>query len=269
MEEGSQPSIIGIDAGFANRMVIFPILEESFNTEAVSAWQEVQARQMARTSSYWVATQPSHAVLAGDLASALRDDLFGPIDATVSRSIALHDAGWSLADAAQIQELRANPKAEPRSFLEASTDEFLRAWVSSIETAEKFAEIGGYIVSRHFERLSHLSDAKEKSKLQGFQQREKARQAKLRSGLHADEAALEKLVDALQFCDLLSLYLCSGSKRSVRFESPEIVLRRSGEEHRLDPFPFREHRQFSFSALKHPAGSGKAPKSGATFYINL
>jgi uncharacterized protein DUF3891 len=250
-------------------MVIFPIVDESSTPEPISAWQEVQARQMARAPSYWVATQPSHAVLAGDLASALRDDLFGPIDSTVSRSIALHDSGWSLEDAAQIQELRANPKAQPRSFLQASTDEFLRAWVSSIDTAEKFAPLGGYIVSRHFERLSQRSDANDKSKLQGFRQREKARQARLRSDLQAEEAALEKLVDALQFCDLLSLYLCSGSKRSVKFEAPEMVLRRSGDEHRLDPFPFREHRQFSFSALKHPAGSGKAGQSGATFYINF
>lgn len=269
MEERSQPTIIGIDAGFANRMVIFPILDESSTLEPISAWQEVQARQVARPSSYWVVTQPSHAVLAGDLASALRSDLFGPIDSTVSRSIALHDAGWSLADAAQIQELRANPNARPRSFLEASTDEFLRAWTSSIDTAEKFAPMGGYIVSRHFERLSHRSDAKDVSKLQEFRKREKARQERLRSGLQPAEAALEKLVDALQFCDLLSLYLCSGSKRSVKFEGHEMVLSRSGDEYRLDPFPFREHRQFSFSALKHPVAAGKASKSGATFYINL
>jgi hypothetical protein len=250
-------------------MVIFPIVDEPSSSEPLPAWPEVLARQSVHASSNWIVTQPSHAALAGELASALRDDLFGAIDPTTSRSIALHDAGWSLADAAQIQDLRSNPKARPRSFLEASTDEFLHAWVGSIDTAEKFASIGGFIVSRHFERLSHRSEVKDASKLEAFRQREKARQTKLRQGLHWDVSALEKLVDALQFCDLLSLYLCCGSTRPVKFQSPEVVLSRSGDEYRLEPFPFREHGQFSFSALKHPASGSGTKKSGATFYINL
>ena len=250
-------------------MILFPNANESMGTRAISAWQAVEERQRAKAPPYWVVTQPSHAALAGDLAAALREDLFGPIDATISRAIALHDSGWSMEDAEQIQRLRSDPKLPPWSFLDASADQFLQAWTSSIDTAEKFAAVGGYIVSRHFERISTRDDQKNQAKLESFRKREEQRQARLRGKIKAEETALERLVDALQFCDLLSLYLCCGSRLPVRFANPDLTVTRSGEEYRLEPFPFREHQQFSFSALRHPAPGDKKEKSGATFYINL
>lgn len=247
-------------------MVIFPIVDET-NRDSLHAWRAVEERQLQSASSYWLVTQPAHSALSGELASSLREGLFGAIDDTVARSIALHDSGWSMADAEQIQRLRANPKAKPKSFVDCAADEFLRAWTASIETAEKFSPIGGFLVSRHFERISMRNGDSDQDKLQRFRAREKQRQKSLKPKIKVEETALEKLVDALQFCDLLSLYLCCGSRRSVSFDCPKLTLSRSGDEYRLDPFPFREHRQFSFSALKHPA-VGK-PKSGATFYINV
>ncbi|HEU5233817.1 MAG TPA: DUF3891 family protein [Terriglobales bacterium] len=247
-------------------MVIFPIADER-NIDSIAAWPAVEERQRESASSYWLATQPAHAALSGELAASLREDLFGAIDETVSRSIALHDSGWSREDAEQIQQLRANPKLKPKSFLDFAADHFLRAWTASIDTAEKFAPIGGFLVSRHFERISMRNGDKDQSKLQSFRNREKQRQQRLKSKIKKEDAVLESLVDALQFCDLLSLYLCCGSRRSVSFDCPKLALSRSGDEYRLEPFPFREHRQFSFSALKYPA-DGK-PKSGATFYINV
>jgi len=247
-------------------MVIFPIADEG-NIDSIAAWPAVEDRQRQAASSYWLVTQPAHAALSGELAASLREDMFGPIDDTVARSIALHDSGWSMADADQMQQLRANPKLKPKSFLEFAPDLFLRAWTASIDTAEKFAPIGGFLVSRHFERISMRNGDKEHSKLQNFRNREKQRQQRLKPKVQMEESTLERLVDALQFCDLLSLYLCCGSRRSVKFDCPKLALSRSGDEYRLDPFPFREHRQFSFSALKHPV-AGK-PKSGATFYINV
>ena len=247
-------------------MVIFPIADER-NIDSIPAWPTVEERQRESASSYWLVTQPAHAVLSGELAASLREDLFGAIDETVSCSIALHDSGWSMEDAEQIQQLRANPKMKPKSFLEFAASQFLRAWIASIDAAEKFAPIGGFMVSRHFERISMRNGDKDSSELQNFRRREKQRQQRLKAKIQIQEGALEKLVDALQFCDLLSLYLCCGSKRSVSFDCPNLTLSRSGDEYRLEPFPFREHGQFSFSALKHPA-DGK-PKSGATFYINV
>jgi hypothetical protein len=250
-------------------MVIFPITGEAASTELVSPWQAVQEREQQSFEECWMITQPTHSALAGDLAAALRDDLFGPIDRTVARSIALHDAGWSMDDAEQIQQLRANPKLKPRTFLNACVDEFLGAWTRSIDTVEKFAPVGGYLVSRHFQRLSERDAQDEGEKLARFRSQEKQRQNKLRSRINLQEHALELLVDALQFCDLLSLYLCSGSKRSVKFGEPALTLMRAGDEYRLEPFPFREHRQLSFSAMRHPADVDKKAKSGATFYLNL
>ena len=247
-------------------MVIFPIADER-NNVSLAAWPAVEERQRQSASSYWLVTQPAHAALSGELAAWLREDLFGAIDDTVARSIALHDSGWSMDDAQQIQQLRANPKLKPKSFLEFAADHFLRAWVASIDTAEKFAPIGGFLVSRHFERISMRNGGEDQGKLQRFRNREKQRQQRLKVNIPVEEKALDKLVDALQFCDLLSLYLCCGSRRSVSFECPKLTLSRAGDEYRLDPLPFREHRQFSFSALKHPADS--KPKSGATFYITV
>src|SRR5207237_3607708 len=129
-------------------MVIFPIANESSSDEPVSAWSAIEARLKQAAPAYWLVTQPSHAVLAGDLAAALRPDIFGPIDETIARAIALHDAGWSMHDAEQIQRLRSDPKQRPSSFLDANTDQFLRAWTASIDTAQKFAPIGGYLVCR-------------------------------------------------------------------------------------------------------------------------
>ena len=246
-------------------MVIFPIANES-NADSTSAWPAVEERQRQAASAYWLITQPAHAVLSGELAASLREDLFGAIDPIVARSIALHDSGWSIADAEQIQQLRANPKLRPQSFVDFQADQFLRAWTASIDTAEKFAPIGGFLVSRHFERISIRNGSKDQPRMESFRKREKQRQLRLKDSLKTKEAALEKLVDALQFSDLLSLYLCCGSERSVSFDQPKLTLSRSGDECRLEPFPFREHCQLSFSALKHP---GNKSKSGATFYINV
>jgi len=250
-------------------MVLFPIADEKHSGTPVSAWRAIESRLKQTASAYWLVTQPSHAALAGELAAALRDELFGVIDPTVARSIALHDAGWSMQDAEQIQRLRKDPKQKPASFVEASSRQALEAWTGSIETASKFAPIGGYLVSRHFERLSGRIDQKAEVQFEAFRKREQLRQQKLKANLERNEADLERLVDALQFCDALSLYLSCGSGRTIRFDNPAITISRKGDEYRLEPSPFRESRQFSFSALRHPVLEGKKGQSGATFYINL
>jgi hypothetical protein len=251
-------------------MILFPIIEEQSPSDRPSPiWKAVEESQKRSVTDYWLVTQPAHAALAGELASALREDLFGSIDATVARSIALHDAGWSMDDAEQIQRLRSDPKLRPSSFLEASLDHALRAWTSSIETAEKFAPIGGYLVSRHFERLSKHLGSEHQTKLESFRKREAHRQQGLRAGLKQDEASLERVVDALQFCDLLSLYLCCGSARKVEISAQKITISRTGGDYRLVPSPFSKSHQFTFSALRHPVWGSKKEKSGATFYLNL
>ena len=250
-------------------MVIFPITEQRTPSESVSVWSAVEERQKQNAAAYWLVTQPSHAALAGDLAAALRDELFGHIDDIVARCIALHDAGWSMDDAGQIQRLRADSNQKPLGFIDATVDHSLHAWTASIEAAEKFAPVGGYLVSRHFERISNRESARDHSRLEAFRKREKVRQEKLRKSIDLEQPALEKLLDALQFCDVLSLYLCCGSQRPVTFDKPKLRITRNGEEYRIEHSPFRDHCQFSFAALRHPVAGGKKGQSGATFYINL
>jgi Protein of unknown function (DUF3891) len=251
-------------------MVIFPIVEEQDKSKSrVPIWKAIEEAQSVNTTDYWLITQPAHAALAGELAASLRGDLFGPIDATVSRSIALHDSGWSMDDAEQIQKLRSNPKLRPNGFLDASTDQALHAWTGSIETVEKFAPIGGYLVSRHFESLSRRDKQEARAKIEHFQEREAKRQERLRTKIKQDPAALELLVNALQFCDVLSLYLCCGSNRTVEIDDHRITISRNGGDYKLEPNPFKGPSQFAFSALRHPARGGQKAKSGAIFYINL
>jgi len=251
-------------------MVLFPISEEvKPPSQVVSAWHAVEESQRQNATAYWLVTQPSHAVLAGDLAAALSDDLFGPIDDTVARSISLHDSGWSMDDAEQIQRLRTDGSYKPSAFLDASVEQAVRAWTQSIETAGKFAPVGGYLVSRHFERISNLASGKDQRRVEAFRKREKERQQKLRPNINLEQPALDKLLDVLQFCDVLSLYLCCGSQRTVTFDRPTLKITRRGDEYRLEPSPFRDRLQFSFAALRHPVLGGKKGQSGATFYLNL
>jgi hypothetical protein len=75
---------------------------------------------------------------------------------------------------------------------------------------------------------------------------------------------VERLVDLLQFCDLLSLYLCCGSHAHVQFPqavgSRSITLRRDGELCLLDPSPFREEISLGVPARRDSA-SGSEPNA--------
>ena len=266
-------------------MVIRPVLpdeDQDSNASAVSAWQVVEAAQHARAPDYWLIPQPAHAALAGDMAAKLRPELFGAIDTTLARCIALHDAGWSAADAAVIQMLRS-PKAgksRPASFLDVAPDEAIKAWTTSIEIAEKFAAIGGYLVSCHFTRLAE-NYGKDRPGAQPFVARENKRQQRILGALNRPKDYLDRLVDALQFCDLLSLYLCCGARKKALIAiggiSVEISFSDGG--YKLSPLPFAGAQQFNFPALslsgapKQKPSGGSAPPSpregNAIFYINL
>src|SRR5437763_7094885 len=99
--------------------------------------------------------------------------------------------------------------------------QFLAAWQRSIETAQTVSPAGGYIVSRHFYRLaehraSSVEDsARERQKLEAFLATETRRQKTLSAG--QPDGQLDLWTDLLQFCDLLSLYICCGATENVIF----------------------------------------------------
>jgi Protein of unknown function (DUF3891) len=292
LEEGGKVGASGsnvyyLHAGLNFPMVLHPILDDAPGTgEPVSAWDAVVHAQHLEADEYWLVPQPAHAALAGEIAEKLKPEFFGFIDATVARSIALHDAGWSSADAEVIAQLRApatkKSRKRPLSFLDAAPAEAIRAWTGSIETAEKFSPIGGYIVSRHFVRVSAFPAGVGRGSFDSFVAQEERRQSRLLRKIKQSKEELEQLVDALQFCDLLSLYLCCGAKQSaiIHTGKTELKVVRGGAEYRLQPSIFEGTQQFSFPALRYPPSSrdrvGTASRAGsngvkdsAVFYINL
>src|SRR5262245_13786116 len=210
----------------------------------VLAWPVVEILQRQKYDSCWMITQPSHAVLSGEIASRLASPRIPELDNELLRAIALHDAGWGIADAQAVNRSRLAKPVAPRSFLETEVAEFLEAWTQSIQVAQSVAPGGAFIVSRHFQclaehRLAGTDDSdRDRSKLEQFVTHESQRQKKLaaKQGRSAEE--LELLTELLQFCDLFSLYLCCGARESVEF--PEYFgakLRLAVEErgYKLDP----------------------------------
>lgn len=267
-------------------MVIRPVFQdeaEKPEAKAVSAWQAVEETQHAETTDYWLIPQPAHAALAGDIAAKLRPELFGAIDPTIARCIALHDSGWSAADAAAIQTLRSSKmsKTRPLSFLDVDPAEAVKAWTESIETAEKFVPVGGYLVSCHFTRLAKTY-GKDRPEARPFVARERKRQQRILFASKETRECLDRWVDALQFCDLLSLYLCCGARRTanISIAGVSVEIASADGEYKLSPSPFSGLQQFSFPALSGStatrqkgsveSGASASPREGnAIFYINL
>ncbi|HEX7289352.1 MAG TPA: DUF3891 family protein [Candidatus Angelobacter sp.] len=233
----------------------------------LSAWDVVMRSQKQRYESCWVITQPSHAALSGEIAARLSGPQVPRLEPELVRAIALHDAGWGMPDAQAVMRSRAGGGACPKSFLEAGGGEFVTAWTQSILTAQSTLPAGGYMVSRHFwrigkHRLETAADsAADRGKLQAFLDSEAQRQKKLAAKQQRSFEELEKLADVLQFCDLLSLYICCGAQENV--ELPEyfgvrVKLRVEAEGYKLDPALVEAGSQFKVAALRHPATKEKS-----------
>jgi hypothetical protein len=230
------------------------------STEFLPAWSVVERTQREIHDSCWMITQPSHAALAGEFAAKLAGIDLPAIDAQIIRAIALHDAGWGVPDAQAIMQSRSVRQGCPKSFVACGVGEFVNAWEKSIDVAESVSPAGGYIVSRHFVRIaeqsaSRLSESEREGEVR-FMQNESARQAKLAAKQEYTAKELETLTDVLQFCDLLSLYVCCGAQQNV--ELPEyfgIKARLSvrPDSYTLDPILIEPGTKFAVAALRHPA----------------
>jgi hypothetical protein len=231
------------------------------NDRSFPAWQVVERLQRQKYESCWMITQPSHAVLAGELAARLQGPQMPRLDADLLRAIALHDAGWGIPDAQAITRSRATRPQAPRSFLETEIEEFLEAWTQSIQVAQSAGAAGAYIVSRHFQRLAEhrigaaADSDRDRKKLETFVAHETQRQRRLAAKQDRSGQELELLTDLLQFCDLLSLYMCSGARESAGF--PEclgftVQLSAQDEGYRLEPPLIGPGGKFSVAALRYP-----------------
>jgi hypothetical protein len=218
-------------------MVLYPLVDSpqtertlsDAGSSPVPAWTAVEHKQKQPAKEWLLITQVDHAQVAGDLAARLQSSLFPQLDEGLVRAISLHDAGWADFDAGLTTSEghpsfpRLNDRGKPLSFLEATPAEFVVAWSGSIDKVEKSGPAGGIIVSRHFCRLaegrltSRIDNEEDSSRLRQFLHSENARQQKLVGGANYSSTELNVLTDVLQFCDLLSLYLCCGASEPVHF----------------------------------------------------
>lgn len=198
-------------------MVLRP-LESSANRACVPAWEAVARTQKQLNQAWWLIAQPDHADLAGDLAERIRWECFPSLDAEVVEAIRLHDEGWAEFDLKAVVR-----DGRPLSFLDIQPADFLRAWRGSIARAAASSAVGGLLVSWHFRRLGEFrlqspdDDPHDKSLVEEFLRQEAERELQLAAQQSRALEDIPALVDALQFCDLLSLYLCCGSREEVVF----------------------------------------------------
>ena len=135
-------------------------------------------------------------------------------------------------------------------FVAVSAAELIEAWTASIDMVESLTKAGALVVSRHFILLAGHDKAKQK-----FVQHEKSRQQRLAS--HAKPADLERWTAALQFCDVLSLYLVSGLTCTAEFgTAPNIVMQKQSNKLQFKPLTMQSG-SLTIQGLIHPA-----PKQG-------
>jgi hypothetical protein len=243
-------------------MILRPLhLAAPASDQYLSPWQVVEQLQRQKYEACWMITQPSHAALAGEIAAGFQEPQIPRLDAALVRAIALHDAGWGIPDAQAITRSRSPRQQAPRSFLDSEIEEFLEAWTQSIQVAQSAGAAGGYIVSRHFQRLAEhrastaVDNDRNRKKLQSFIAREMQRQQRLATKQTRDSQELESLTDVLQLCDLLSLYVCCGARENVEFPEccgSKFRLSREAEGYRIDPPWMASGTTFSVAALRYP-----------------
>lgn len=230
------------------------------STDFLPAWSVVEQSQRQIAGDCWMITQPSHAALSGEFAARMAGVDLPNLDAPVIRAIALHDAGWGMPDAQAIMQSRSVSQVAPRSFIACGVGEFVNAWEKSIDVAASVSATGGYIVSHHFERIAKANSPKTSESahpaIESFLQNEAARQARLAAKQEHTPAELEALTDVLQFCDLLSLYVCCGARQNVEF--PEYFgikarLTVEADNYKIDPILIEPGTKFVVAALRHPA----------------
>lgn len=218
------------------------------------AWPSVERRQRALAAEWWLISQPDHAALSAALAASFSSPEFPAIDPLLARAIEVHDAGWAMfAPETDVGAPPLDARGKPLSFIEIEPPDFLRAWAASIDRAEQVCPAGGYIASRHFCVLGRgrldagFDSAADAARLQSFLERESSRQRRLAAASGRQSQELDALLAVLQFCDLLSLFLCCGAGEAVEFPQAfggrRVRLFPRNGAFALEPSPFRRPGQ--------------------------
>jgi hypothetical protein len=224
---------------------------------------EVVAETQRAAGECWLIAQAEHARMAGEMAAHMEfPGLPGltPLSPAALRGIALHDDGWQPVDEAA---LRSGER--PPSFLHCAPEVVLGAWAGSIAAAQRDGPLAGYMVSRHFWRVGGAfgqavaqSDP-QRALLREFLREEEARQQALLEQAKLAADAAERLVDLLQFCDLLSLCLCCGAREPATLDDAAgraVALRWRDDDGAclLEPSPLRDPVPLEAPAQRFPGG---------------
>jgi hypothetical protein len=188
------------------------VLGESQAAEAADGWSTFANTQHLADHVVGYISQLTHANLAGQIAAALDERLFGELPKSVIETIARHDVGWAELDLSALEHVS---EMHPDSFLRASPRCAIAAWEQSIAAAERMSPLAFYLTGKHFYLLAPRDgDADHQAFIEKYEARLDSEGA---SGYSEySEVDLHRFVAALGFCDLISLHLCSGSCRSVR-----------------------------------------------------
>jgi hypothetical protein len=229
-----------------------------------SVWTVINKLQSLDADRYLLISQPDHAKLSGEMAARFDTSVLPPIEDSIVKAIGVHDDGWQ-----QIpfeRNLEGEPAlrtdGRPQSFMQVSVPESLSSWSGSIQAGHEVGELGEYMVSAHFSRIGRMrlemynDTPADRQKLQVFVRNEEDRQKQLSGRLKHTEKQLAEYVDLLQFCDVLSLYLCCGAKSAVEFpqefNARLIRIRYNDGLYTTEPSLFRDPQRFTFRVRSHP-----------------
>ena len=262
-------------------MILRPLLPESENqpnSNVMPVWQLVARMQSIEAEQYLLVGQPDHARVSGEMAAKFSAGFLPKVDDRIARAIGIHDAGWSSFPFER--DLSGDPpltdNGRPLHFMQVPLDESLSAWTGSIKAAGEISPLAEYMVSGHFSRIANLRmqmdlDTQEDlSRLNNFIHEEEEAQARLGSTTGLQKQQLTEYVDLLQFADVLSLYLCCGSRDAAEFPQDfrgnRVRIRYEEGVYVTTPSIFTEVQRLQMPVRIFPSKSGEG-KTRIGFHI--
>lgn len=246
-------------------MIVAAVCSESDAKPGTSFFDAIASRHQQGCGEYFLVTQPDHAKLSGAVAAVLDHERLPYITDEAVEAIATHDAGWLPLDGAAPRPILPPYEAEGhlRSFLTTPPELFLRAWTGSISHAEQIGPTAGTMVSQHFERLAQFrlqraeDFPEDVARLHRFLAQESSRQLRLRKS--SDQSHAAQLLQLMQFCDLISLYLCCGVDIPLEFPqqfgSGPVAIARKNVVAELRGVPLRSRLHTECPAFRWHPGS--------------
>jgi hypothetical protein len=195
-----------------------------------------------------VILQPDHSRLAAEIAQHLRPEIFGELPPEVLGAIREHDFGWERSDRNQLALVANRPL---RPFPRLSPEETHPSWRESVRRARDSSPLKGVIVSRHFCALASQDPAN-----RPFADEENPRREQIERDLKLAREDLDRWTAAIGFCDLVSLYLCCGSREPAEFPLAHSSLPAARDARKVVLEWKGEHPRFSSPVVKQGGTAG-------------